>query len=118
MARKGYAEEYFVKGRLIKEFGEENVIKVAIGGAADFLVLKPGENRIEKIVEVKGCHEKKYYPHKKYAHKYQFERMANLCDSHNIDCEVWVKFPYHNPVVVDIHQVIKGEPISRPVKEA
>ena len=61
--RKGYMAEYKTKKELIERYGKQNVLKVAIGGAVDFLVLKPGKNKIEKIVEVKECHKKKYYPY-------------------------------------------------------
>jgi len=118
LARKGYNEEYDVKKMLIKEYGGENVMKIAIGGAQDFLVLKPNSGCLEKIVEVKGCHSESYYPNSVNKGKdiNQFKRIAALCDEHSVPGEVWVKFPYCQHVIIDIHQIIKGETVRRPGK--
>jgi peptide subunit release factor 1 (eRF1) len=89
--RKGYRAEYKTKQELIEKYGKENVLKVAIGGAVDFLVLKPGKNKIEKIVEVKECHKKKYYPTER--EKDQLKRLKKLGKEHSIPCELWIKFP-------------------------
>jgi len=120
MMRKGYQEEYYVKKKLMGEYGKSNILKIAIGGAQDFLVLKPSSGRIEKVVEVKGCHSDAYYPKSSNKGKdmNQFKRIVALCSEHSIAGEVWIKFPYRKPVIIDIHQIIKGEPIRRPVKES
>ena len=89
--RKGYRAEYTAKKELIQKYGKENVLKVAIGGAVDFLVLKPGKNKIEKIIEVKECHKKKYYPTPR--EKIQFERLKEIGKKHSIKTEVWIKHP-------------------------
>lgn len=89
--RKGYMGEYKAKKELIQKYGKENVLKVAIGGAVDFLVLTPGKNKIEKIVEVKECHKNKYYPTQR--EKEQFERLKRLGKKHSIKTELWIKFP-------------------------
>jgi len=92
--RKGYKAEYTAKKELIREFGEENVLKIAIGGAVDFLVLKPNKNRIEKIIEVKECHKNKYYPTPR--EREQFERLKLLGKKHSIKTELWIKHPRNN----------------------
>jgi Holliday junction resolvase len=95
MARKGYREEYLCKRKLIAEYGKENVIKVAISQfGGDFIVFKEGEPKVEKVVEVKGCHSKKLYLKKR--DKEQIERIRGFCESHRIPFEVWVKFPYRD----------------------
>ena len=64
MTRKGYQAEYEAKSKLQKEFGKDNVIKVAIGSfGSDYIVVGKGE--LIKCVEVKECHQKKYYPSQK-----------------------------------------------------
>lgn len=89
--RKGYRAEYKAKKELIEKYGKENVLKVAIGGAVDFLVLSPNKNRIEKIVEVKECHKKKYYPTPR--EKIQFEKLKEIGKRHSIKTELWIKHP-------------------------
>jgi peptide subunit release factor 1 (eRF1) len=89
--RKGYRAEYKAKKELIQKYGEENVLKVAIGGAVDFLVLSPNKNKIEKIVEVKECHKNKYYPTPR--EKAQFERLKEIGLKHSIKTELWIKHP-------------------------
>jgi len=89
--RKGYRAEYKAKKELIQKYGERNVLKVAIGGAVDFLVLSPKKNKIEKIVEVKECHKKKYYPAPR--EKIQFERLKEIGKKHSIKTELWIKHP-------------------------
>lgn len=83
--RKGYKSEYTAKRRLIKQYGERNVLKLAIGQAADFIVLAPGENRIEKIVEIKKRKEKYY----KSENKDQHQRIVELAKEHKIRYELW-----------------------------
>lgn len=89
--RKGYMAELKAKKELIEKYGKGNVLKVAIGGAVDFLVLSPGKNKIEKIVEVKECHKKKYYPTPR--EKIQFERLKQLGKVHSIKTELWIRHP-------------------------
>ena len=89
--RKGYRAEYKAKKELIQKYGKENVLKVAIGGAVDFLVLSPNKNRIEKIVEVKACHKKKYYPTPR--EKAQLGRLKEIGKKHSIKTELWIKHP-------------------------
>ncbi len=89
--RKGYMAEYKAKKELIQKYGKENVLKVAIGGAVDFLVLSPKKNKIEKIVEIKECHKKKYYPTPR--EKMQFERLKEIGKKHSIKTELWIKHP-------------------------
>ena len=60
MSRKGGLAETECKKKLIAEFGEHNVFKIAIGGAVDFIVVSKG--MLIKAVECKESHSKKYYP--------------------------------------------------------
>lgn len=92
MAREGYDEEYQCKQELIKEYGKENVIKVAIAQfGGDFIVLEAGSPQILKVVEVKGCHAKKFYLGKRG--RKQIERITEFCKSHQIGFELWIKYP-------------------------
>lgn len=88
--RKGYPSERLAKRELINEFGEQNVIKVAIGGAQDFIVVKGG--RLIKVVEVKECHQDKFYM--TGLSKDQFERMKGFCKEHGCIAELWVHYPH------------------------
>ncbi len=88
--RKGYRAEYLVKQKLKEMYGEQNVLKIAIGGSADFLVLSPNENKIEKIVEVKQTAKNKYYPREN--EKVQLELIKKLAIEHNVPVEIWIKF--------------------------
>lgn len=87
--KRGYKAEYLCKKRLIEEFGKENVIKVAIGGATDFLVLRPGTNKIEKIVEVKQTRKNKWYPSEHDVK--QLEMIKKISEDHRIKVEYWIK---------------------------
>ena len=89
--RKGYRAEYQAKKELIQKYGKENILKVAIGGAVDFLVLSPDKNKIEKIVEVKECHKNKYYPNPR--ERIQFERVKEIGKIHSVETELWIKHP-------------------------
>ena len=89
--RKGYRAEYKAKKELIEKYGTGNVLKVAIGGAVDFLVLSPNKNKIEKIVEVKECHKNKYYPSPR--ERVQFERLKEIGKNHSVKSELWIKHP-------------------------
>ncbi len=88
--RRGYAAEYLAKKKLIKIYGRQNVIKIAIGGSADFIILKPNEDKIEKIVEVKQTAKNKYYPREN--EKEQLGLLRQLATEHNVPIEVWIKF--------------------------
>ncbi len=58
MYRRGYIGEYHAKKHLIEQFGEENVLKVAISQKApDYIILKPLH-----AVEVKTRRKSKYTP--------------------------------------------------------
>ncbi|KKM13317.1 hypothetical protein LCGC14_1717400 [marine sediment metagenome] len=89
MTRKGYASELRAKEELIKEFGSDNVIKVAIGGAQDFIIVQKG--KLLKVVEVKECHQKKYYPQPR--EKGQRVRMIAFCLEHGASLEIWIRYP-------------------------
>jgi len=89
--RKGYKAEYKAKKELIQKYGKENVMKVAIGGTVDFVVLTPQKNKIKKIVEVKECHKNKYYPTPR--EKKQFEILKKIGKEHSIKTELWIKHP-------------------------
>jgi hypothetical protein len=42
MSRKGGQAETECKKKLIAEYGQHNVFKIAIGGAVDFIIVKEG----------------------------------------------------------------------------
>ncbi|MBU5689712.1 MAG: hypothetical protein QXM68_00670 [Candidatus Aenigmatarchaeota archaeon] len=86
---KGYRYEYAVKKKLIDDYGKQNVLKLAIGQSADFIVLAPNQNKVEKIVEVKGTRKEKFYL--KPREKIQFENIDKLAKEHNIPIEIWIK---------------------------
>lgn len=88
--KKGYQSERKAKESLIRVFGKYNVVKVAIGGAQDFVVFRKGQ--ILKVVEVKECHKKKYYPNER--EQEQVKRMQPFCQEHNAKLEVWVHYPH------------------------
>ncbi|MEM2175615.1 MAG: hypothetical protein QXI58_08370 [Candidatus Micrarchaeia archaeon] len=87
--RKGYRYEYLAKRKLIEKYGKQNVIKLAIGQSADFIILAPKQNKIEKIVEVKGTCKEKFYL--KPREKTQFRNIHELAREHDIPVEVWIK---------------------------
>ena len=85
--RKGYGDEYRTKQILVQQFGENNVIKVAIGSfGADFLVVVEG--RIEKVVEVKGTRKKVWHPSQR--EKEQLRRILTFAQNHKCNAEVWL----------------------------
>jgi Holliday junction resolvase len=89
MARKGYAEEYKVKNALKAQYGDTNVIKVAIGGAMDYFIAKNG--KIELVLEVKGVHgKKKYFSGRERS---QIDRIKAFAQEHNVRAEVWIVRP-------------------------
>ena len=87
--RKGYRYEYLAKKKLIEMYGKQNVIKLAIGQSADFIILSPKSNKIEKIVEVKGTVKEKLYL--KPRDKNQIKHIEELAKEHQIPMEVWIK---------------------------
>lgn len=90
MARRGYKSELICKKELQKEFGKENVIKIAISQqGADFLVLSKGE--LIRLIEAKEIHnKKKYYPSQD--EKEQFERITNFAKSQQTRAELWIYY--------------------------
>lgn len=91
MARKGYNEELLVKTKLQMMYGDDNVIKVAIGSfGGDFICVRNG--RIALVVEVKACHQAKYYPSPR--DEAQKARIKKWCIEHNCNGQVWVKYPF------------------------
>jgi hypothetical protein len=86
--RKGYYAEHLAKRELISEFGSGNVIKVAIGGAQDFIIIQEG--CLKKVIEVKECHQKKYYP--SLREKNQMQRMILFCSEHHTLLELWIRY--------------------------
>ena len=95
--KKGYRSELLAKKILQKRYGNLNVIKVAIGGAQDFIALEKG--RVVKVVEVKECHQKKYYPSAR--DRLQLIRIRSFAKEHEADFEVWIKYPRQE---FEIHQ--------------
>ena len=100
MVRRGYVSELKAKKELEKIYGKGNVIKVAIGGAEDFLVI--GCGGLIKVVEVKEVHNRKYCPSKR--EKGQFERIVSFSTLHKIPAELWIYsfFGTGNPIVKEI----------------
>ena len=91
MARKGYHEELLVKTKLQMTYGDDNVIKVAIGSfGGDFICVRNG--RVDLVVEVKGCHGIKYYPSAR--DEAQKERIKKFCEENHCNGQVWVKYPF------------------------
>ena len=92
MMRLGYFSERKAKKELISLYGKENTIKIAIGGAFDFLVIN--KNKIVKIIEVKETHDSNYYPSSR--DKKQIRRIKFFSKNHGIDLELWVyKYKKH-----------------------
>ncbi len=97
--RKGYYSEYLAKKELSKKYGRQNVIKMSIGQSSDFIVLKPNEDRIEKIVEIKGTKKNKYYPNPR--EKDQLDLIKKLGEEHKIPVEIWLKFGKKKEFVIE-----------------
>jgi len=107
--RKGYVAELLAKKELVSFFGSQNVSKVAIGGACDFFVFLPDSGRLLKVVEVKECHGKKYYP--SLREKVQTERIKKFCKEHNVGGELWIKYtrkPFQKKVIYSTTATAKG----------
>lgn len=90
MARKGYYGEHAVKQYLSDKYGKQNVIKCAVWQTIDFIVLMPGTDRIQMLVEVKSIHSEKYYMS---ANRDQWERAIALAKEHNIPLFLFVWKP-------------------------
>ena len=85
--RKGYGDEYRTKQLLVQQYGEGNVVKVAIGSfGADFFVLEKG--RVVKVVEVKGTRKKAWHPSPR--EKEQLQRILRFSQTHNCKAELWI----------------------------
>ena len=106
---KGYNSELECKKKLIAEFGEHNVFKIAIGGAVDFIVVGKGE--LVKCIEVKECHGKKYYSLPQ--EKLQFQRILDFCDEHQITCELWIKYPNRGWEINDLKEYMKSKELNK-----
>lgn len=98
--RKGYTAELRCKKELQDIYGKSSVIKVAIGGAEDFIIACCGE--LLRVIECKEVHKKKYYPTKK--EKFQFERIKEFVKLQNIPAELWIYRFYGRgkPVIKEI----------------
>jgi len=88
MARKGYDSEYRIKKEMEDIWGKGNCIKVAIGGANDYLIASCGE--LIKTIEVKETKSRYYYPKPREIN--QFKRIIEFAKQHKIDAELIVIF--------------------------
>jgi hypothetical protein len=88
MTRKGYFAEYKCKQKNEKIFGKGNVIKIAIGGSSDYIIICKGE--LVKIIEVKETTKKNYYPRPN--EKRQFNELIKLGKQHKVPVELWIYF--------------------------
>ena len=85
--RKGYSDEYRTKQMLVEQYGENNVVKVAIGSfGADFLILNKG--KLVKVVEVKGTRKNAWHPLPR--EKEQLQRIHHFSQTHNCKAELWI----------------------------
>lgn len=101
--RRGYGAELEAKKKLQKEFGIDNVIKVAIGSfGSDFIIVTKGE--LVKCVEVKESHSKKYYPLPD--ERRQFQRIIDFCNEHQIIAEIWIKYISRGWEVKDLKEYL------------
>jgi len=83
--RKGYSSEYAVRQKLIKEYGKQGFVKVAIGqNAPDYLILNP-----LKAIEVKSTRGKKYYPTRH--DREQFELFKEWSKKNRVKVEYWIR---------------------------
>jgi len=85
--RRGYGDEYRTKQMLVEQYGENNVVKVAIGSfGADFLILNRG--KLVKVVEVKGTRKNAWHPSQR--EKEQLQRIHYFSQIHGCEAEVWM----------------------------
>jgi Holliday junction resolvase len=87
--KRGYKAEYEVRKKLSKEYLPQNIVKVAIGGATDFLVLEPKGSKVLKIVEVKTTKKNQWYPGEHDIK--QFKAIEKFSKNHQIPIEYWIK---------------------------
>jgi len=91
--KRGYKAEYEARKKLGQKYLPQNIVKVAIGGATDFLVLEPKGNKVLKIVEVKTTKKNQWYPGE---HDFkQFKEIVKFSRNHNIPIEYWIKIKGH-----------------------
>jgi len=100
--RRGYNAEYTAKKKLIEKYGKDSVIKVAIGGMVDYIIIQ--NEKVIKLVEVKKTKSKKWYP--KQRDKQQFERIYRFCKDNKLKCEYWI-FERSNLHVYELNKVGK-----------
>jgi len=55
----------------------------------DFIVVSKG--KVERVIETKMCHAKKYYPLP--TEREQFRRIKTFCDEHQVKGELHIKYP-------------------------
>jgi len=85
--RKGYSDEYRTKQMLVEQYGENNIVKVAIGSfGADFLILNRG--KLVKVIEVKGTRKNAWYLSQR--EKEQLQRIHHFSQIHKCEAEVWI----------------------------
>ena len=87
--KKGYKAEYEVKKKIMEIYSPNNVVKVAIGGATDFLILEPRKRRILKLIEVKTTKKNSWYPGEHDLK--QFKILNKTSKEHKIPVEYWIK---------------------------
>jgi len=73
------------------QYGKGSATKIAVSGASDYIVVPVGSSKVEKLVEVKGCHQKKWYPHPR--EKIQIQGAIRWCNDRGIPFELWIKYP-------------------------
>ena len=91
--RKGYLSEKSARKLLEKECSDpDSIAKVAISQfGADYVLYSDDSPDVKKVVEVKECHGKKYYPSKR--EKEQLERIKVWCNKRHITAELWIHYP-------------------------
>jgi len=110
--RKGYFSEHKAKQELVNVWGAPSVIKVAIGGAQDYIIACSGE--LIKVIEVKEIHitkkKKRYYPTPR--EKRQIQRIIEFAKDQFISAELWI-FRYYGRGKPTIKEtIILYEPCS------
>lgn len=107
MTRKGYKGELRGKQELIANWNGESVIKVAIGGAQDYIVASGGE--LKGVYEIKEIHitpkKKKWYPSPR--EKEQIKRIIHFAKNQFIPAYLWIyKFAgTGKPVIKEIQNL-------------
>jgi len=96
--RRGYKSEYRVKLMLAEKYGELGVLKVAVGGSADFIAIKDG--KIDAVIEVKETVKDKYTPTRR--EKKQFEEIRKFAAFHSIPAQLWIVYRRGTGKKVDI----------------